>query len=466
MRRDGGEGADEREPRWGTLRTSPRAFAIVGLIAVSLAGGLFLAQPLIFVSVPLTMVLVFTVLLARDPRARVEVERVTESMRVNEGERTRVKLRVRNVDERKGIPMLQIFDRVPPELAHKGTRSAFTTSLRAGETKELHYEVRGNTFGIFAIGPVTLRAQDATGFFEAESQLSSYSKLAVFPEATERVGPIALRPLKTRSWPGEIVSRRSGAGMDYYNIRPFAAGDPLKRVNWRASARYAQGPGDGLLVNEYNAEVGADVLLVVDPGRRTLTRSGELTTSLLAVRAAIPIAERLLHDRNRVGLLTMGSKARRIPAGYGRRQFDRITLALLELRPAEADMEWWVDCSIHMFFPSITQVVFVSSLMDVESRRTIAGLVRSGDRDIVVLSPDPVGPAESAAKGKNWRERRVAARLAALERTLEVQRLRAAGALVIDWSSHTSSLEEVLEVHRAVISRHASSRAARSWASR
>jgi uncharacterized protein (DUF58 family) len=381
------------------------------------------------------------------------VQRATEKVRIREGETTRVRLRVKNLGPRP-VAMLQVRDGVHPELRGKNTRSVFSSSLRAGETRDFYYEVSANAFGVHTLGPIHLRVQDSTGLFESEAELGSYSELVVFPETTEKLGHLAIRPRRTRSWPGEIVSRRAGTGMDYYNIRRYTPGDPVKRINWRASARHAQGSG-GLLVNEYMAEVGAEVLIVVDAGRVTTGGPDRHPLVVHSVRAAISIAERLLHDRNRVGLLTAGENPRRITAGYGRRQFDRIALSLLQLEPGESDIQLWVERSVHMFFPNISQIIFVSPLMDASSRTAAAELTRNGERDVIVVSPSPVGLARPRSGGPNAREWKIALKLAQVERTIDMDLLRAANAFVVDWTTSSDSLEEVMEVHGRALSRYA-----------
>ncbi len=439
-------------PRWERPKTNARAFLLADLAIISFVGGLFVAQPLIFVSIPLTMLLGFTVVRSRDQSPDLEVERTTERVRIREGETTRVRVRVRNAGPR-AVALLQVRDRVPPELRGKNTRSGFSTSLKAGEIRDLYYELSANSFGVHTLGPMFLRVQDSTGLFESRAELRSYSRLAVFPETTEKLEHLAIRPRRTRSWPGEIAARRSGTGMDYFNVRRLMPGDPVKRINWKASARHSEG-SDELLVNEFVAEVGAEVLIVLDPGRVTGSRPGRDSTIVHSVRAALSIAERLLHDRNRVGLLTTGAEPRRIAPGYGRRQFDRIALSILQVEPGGSDIEWWVERSIHLFFPNISQIVFVSPLMDANSISAAAELTRDGERDVIVVSPNPVALAEPRTGGPDSREWRVALKLAQIEREMDMGRLRSANAFVVDWTT-SASLDEVMELHRRALSKYA-----------
>jgi uncharacterized protein (DUF58 family) len=435
---------------WEGLRVSARAYMLTVLAVLSFIGGLFISQPLIFVSVPVVLLLGFTLLRSKDPRLDVEVTRTTERVQIRERESTRVRLSVKNPGPRT-IPLLQVSDRVPPELRGPETRGRFSIALRAGETRDLYYEVLANAFGVHTLGPIILAAQDSTGLLESQAELKSYCKIAVFPESAERLAHFSIRPRRTKSWPGEIVARRTGTGMDYYNIRRFVPGDSVKRINWRASARHLQG-ADEYLVNEYMAELGAEVLIVVDAG--SAPGPGRDPVATYTAKAALSIAERLLHDRNRVGLLTTGANPSRIAPAYGKRHFDRIALSLLQLQPAESDVQWWVERSLHLFFPNVSQIIFVSALTNANSITTAAEITRNEGHDVIIVSPNPLGLADHSKRETRSREWRIARRLAEMERTIDLDQLRSANALVIDWTTSTS-LEEVLEVHRRALARHA-----------
>ena len=71
------------------------------------------------------------------------------------------------------------------------------------------------------------------------------------------------RRARRSSSPATRCARAKGEGIEFADMRPFAPGDPLKRVNWRASARRGE-----LWVNESHPERNTDV----DPLRRLLRR--------------------------------------------------------------------------------------------------------------------------------------------------------------------------------------------------
>ena len=153
-----------------------------------------------------------------------------------------------------------------------------------------------------------------------------------------------------------MAGRNSGeAGWDgdgllqHQEVHP---GDPVKRINWRASARRTQ-ESDDFLVNEYIAEVGAEVLIVVDAGRVSgvrqrpkpprgvLGQGGHLDRGEAAAR---PEPRRTPYHRGEPP-----QDRFRIPGGGSS---TRSRSHFLQLEPGESDIEWWVERSLHMFFPT------------------------------------------------------------------------------------------------------------------
>ncbi|MDA4122508.1 MAG: DUF58 domain-containing protein [Thaumarchaeota archaeon] len=437
---------------WEGVVTNEGAYALIILAVGAFVLGLFVPVPLMFVAIPVVVALGITILRSKDPRSQVGVTRYIERVRIRERESTRVRLRVTNAGTR-DIPLLQVRDQVEAELRGKKTHSGFSVSLKAGATRDLYYEILGNSFGVYSLGPVRLTALDSTGLFEASQELKLFSKVAVFPETSEKLSHFAIRPRRTKPWPGEIAARRTGTGMDYYNIRQLIPGESAKRINWKASARRGLDT-DGLMVNEYMAELGAEVLVIVDAGSSLESGSRRDPVLAYSAKAALSIVEKLLHDRNRVGLLTTGENARRVVPGYGRRQFDRIALSLLQLEPGGSDIRWWMERNIHLFFPKVSQIIFVSPLADANSIAAASEITRYGRHSVLIVSPsalDVTTPLTGELKSREWK---VARRIAELSRRAELDRLRRADVTVIDWTTSTS-LEEAMEVQRRAQARRA-----------
>ncbi len=171
------------------------------------------------------------------------------------------------------------------------------------------------------IGPTYLRARDPLGLLTWEFTADTRPELRTYPR--EEVLRRVLAPAETQVFTGNEVARVKGEGIEFADIRPWTSGDPLKRVNWRASARR----GD-LWVNESHPERNTDVILFVDSFAEA--RRGDESTLDLAVRATATLADAYVRRRDRVGLVAFGGILRWLVPGTGLVQLYRIIDALLD----------------------------------------------------------------------------------------------------------------------------------------
>ncbi len=132
---------------------------------------------------------------------------------------------------------------------------------------------------------------------------------------------------------GAHEGARTGPGGDFRDIHPFAPGDELRRVDWKATARAARRPGD-LLVRRTNALSDASVVIAMDTaddlgavvatwGTTDRERCG--VTSLDQARAAArSIAEATIAEGDRVAFHTLAHGGRSVRGGSGPRHLARL----------------------------------------------------------------------------------------------------------------------------------------------
>jgi uncharacterized protein (DUF58 family) len=433
-------------------RPSLRFVLLVLFALVLLLVGLFVSEPIIFVSVPIVAFLGFLILQLKLPEvSKVQVTRTLEKVQINEEDICRVRLAVKNSSASEFL--LQIRDWVPPELYGENTRPSFTITLNAGESRNLLYEVKGNYYGEYWLGPTTLSAEDRGGLVESSIVQKPSSRLLVFPKTAGKLSGFTIGPKTTRPRPGEIHSRRVGAGMDFFTTRELLPGENARRINWKASARLPE--EDKLLSNEYTSQRVAETLIILDCRGNVGPKESSLTT--YSVRAAMSISERLLRDKNHVGLLTIGDISERVAPSYGRRQYDRIAMTLSRFSPRRTSFFGEnVSYTIRYFYPRVSQIVLISPLMDQDNLYIALDLARSSTTfDLLILSPNPLDfPLEKNHKSKlaKTREGRIAWKLAEMERKAMIKQLEATRTIVLDWRV-TEPLEQLVASHRQSVAR-------------
>jgi uncharacterized protein (DUF58 family) len=189
----------------------------------------------------------------------------------------------------------------------EGTNSA-DLALAAGQTATWRYTLMMASRQSAQIGRATLTVTN--GLFTHTLELGAAPRVvqqAPYAVSVEggAGGPGGARGVTSASVPSLYRTRRTGSGPDLSHIRPFAVGDPLKRIHWKASARLNQ-----LMTKEFLAEVDAavggnvSVSLIIDQGG-TMARGPPGATELdFAVNVASHVVKSAIARGNRIGLIT------------------------------------------------------------------------------------------------------------------------------------------------------------------
>ncbi len=120
----------------------------------------------------------------------------------------------------------------------------------------------------------------------------------VAPDSLPRGG----RPIAGES-AGETPRRLPGTGVELLQLRDYVSGDVLSRIDWKATARRGV-----LIAREYSEAQHLEILLVIDAGRASRVRAGDLDRLGLYANVAARLAEHVVSIEDRVGLLVYAEK--------------------------------------------------------------------------------------------------------------------------------------------------------------
>jgi uncharacterized protein (DUF58 family) len=411
---------------------SPKLAAYTALAGLGFLAALVLGRPeLVALAAPFALVIGAGFVVGATPGIEVEARATRE--RVSEGDDIGLLL---DLATPSGVSRLETLVVLPNGLVGAGPNPGLLR-LDPDERRTLELTVSCERWGAYLLGETLLRARDPLGVFVYEARVDPRIPLKVFPR--EEMLRAVLSPLETQVFSGDEVARKRGAGIEFADLRPFAYGDPVRSVNWRASARRGQ-----LWVNERHPERNTDVVLFLD----TFAEARRQTTGTLdlAVRAAATLAARYIRRRDRVGLVSFGGVLRWLQPGTGLVQLYRIADALLD---TELVLNYaWKDIDIvpTRTLPPQSLVIAVTPLIDERSVHALLDLrARGFDLAVVETSPvpfvDPGVTAEEQVAFRIWRMRREALRA----------RYQRAGVAVVEWSEGTplaTALEEVTGFRR------------------
>ncbi len=327
------------------------------------------------------------------------------------------------VNEGASLEHLLIEEVVPSSVEVVAGESSVLTALPSGGTVEMEYTLLGKR-GSHEFESVRVTACDHLGLFRQQVTLPTPERLVIIPDIL-KLRHLAIRPLRTRAYAGPVPARQGGAGVSFFGVRAYEPGDPLRWINWRMSARH---PSD-YYVNEFEPERIVDVGLILDIRQRNDVQVRGKPLLEYGISAAASLASAFLDDGNRVGMLIYGRYLNWTFPGYGKIQRKRILEALTRVKPGDSLVFDQLDLLPTQYFPAKSQIVLVSPLSPDDTSMLIR--LRAQGYQVLVISPDPVS-FEAQALGDRP-DVALAARIARLERTLQLRYLRRAGVQVVDW---------------------------------
>ena len=413
-----------------TRSATPKLAAYASLSAVGLLTALVFARPeVVALTAPFLLALAAGLALATPPRFTAEV--LLDRTRALEGDELAAQV---ELEATTPVDRLDLYVRLPRGVQLADGHNPTELRLAAGERRTLELTLLASHWGGHVLGPVYLRVFDPLGFLSWESTVNARHELRVYPreDALRRV----LSPRETQLSSGDEVSRRKGEGIEFADLRRFAAGDPVRRINWRASARR----GD-LWVSESHPERNTDVILFVDAFAEA-RRGGEGTLDL-AARATAAIADAYVGRRDRIGLISFGGILRWLAPGLGTAQLYRVVDALLDTQIVLSYYWKEIDVIPRRTLPPSALVIALSPLLDPRSVGALLDL-RARGHDLAVVDVSPMPFTTRPAAGIDA----IAYDIWALRRNALRHTLQRSGVAVAEWHAG-SRLQPVLEEVRA-----------------
>jgi uncharacterized protein (DUF58 family) len=389
-----------------------------------LAGIATLQGELLTLALPLAAYLLAGYLMAPE-QVRLEAKRQFSAERVSP--HSNVDVTVTVINRGSSLEEVLLEDLLPPGLTLRDETSQRTNRhfvrLPQGQSYTFAYALSGPRGGYVFEG-LAARVHGPLAVSRAEVRVEAKGRLFVLPPVIP-VRNITIRPRRTRVYAGMIPARAGGSGTEFFGVREYQPGDPPHSINWRASSRYS----DTLYANEFQQERVADVGIILDGRLRTNEFGRGHSLFEYSVQAAASLADALLNQGNRVGLLLYASYLGWTFPGYGKMQRERILHALANARTGDSQVFADLEYIPTRLFPPESQLVFVSPLSEDDLKPLIR--LRAQGYDVLVVSPNPI-KFELSYLPVN-RNVDLAGRVIHMERLLFLQKLQRANIHVLDW---------------------------------
>lgn len=408
-----------------TVRPTPRLAGYAALVLLGAFGAVTLDRiAVLALVVPFAVWL--AVGLARTTPPQLELGCRLDQDRVAEGEEATLSA---EVSCRGGLGWLELRAELPSNVTCATPGARHRIRAPRGVPATLIWPIVPRRWGSYMCGPIAVRARDRLGLVYYTVRLGEPQMLRVYP-AFERLRRL-VPPARTQLFAGNRIARRHGEGIEFADIRAFTAGDRVRRINWRATARTGAPQ-----VNDFHLERNADVILFID-SFADMGADRESVLSL-AVRAATALADGYLGERDRVGVVGFGGLLRWLLPAMGPRHFYRVVEALLDTEVVTSYAWREIDVIPPRVLPPSATIVALTPLLDPRSLGALADLHHRGF-DLVVLEITP----ERFLPRSGRRLDPLAVRVWGMLRSARRRSLERAGLIIVEWPEGVE-LETVL----------------------
>ena len=261
------------------------------------------------------------------------------------------------------VVWLRLHESLPVEMA---VPSFFRSVVSLGprERVQLYYPLKARKRGYYPIGPLNLQSGDLLGMAEQHKFEWGPDFLTVYP----RIVPLVNVNLPSHS-PMGTLHHHEPVFEDPTRVmgkRDYVAGDPLRRVDWKASAATGR-----LQVKQFEPSISLETSIFLNLNAAEYDQRTRYQATELAIVVAASIAAWVESKKQSVGLVTNGSdqlaqdnKPHALPPRKGRGNLMRILDMLARIQMAETVplaqvMRQW---SSHLSWG--TTIVLITSQVD------------------------------------------------------------------------------------------------------
>jgi uncharacterized protein (DUF58 family) len=303
-----------------------------GGIALALLGILFGNWP-IFGAGALLLTLVAFAGLPQAPEVRASVDQV----RIERGGHFTFTMDVRLP---RGPGLVEVHQWLPEEfeLVEGSNLHLLTLGFRRRQVTKA-FKVRVPKRGEWTLPPASAKLVQSLGLSEGVVEgVGGPVTLTVEPRPIAARIPRDMRTRARRPFPDGDLARMGVATNDFRELREYVPGDPIRRINWKATARrIGTGAGEVPLVNETEWEGKKAVWIVVDGHARLSVGTNVEDARERAADAALSLMETYLRRGYRVGMaLARSGDLPCLRPGTGESQVLRARELLSRLQEADS----------------------------------------------------------------------------------------------------------------------------------
>lgn len=232
-------------------------------------------------------------------KRQVKCERATPD-RLSNGDKNLVRVQLTNFYS---FPVnVQMIEELPEQF--QARNNVFETRLLPYASSSFAYYLRPVQRGEYQFGHTILLVGTALQLARRKIVGSQPVTVGVYPSFVQmRKYELQARQAQQAD-AGSKKLRKIGHSMEFEQIKEYVAGDDIRSLNWKATARKG-----GLMVNHFADERSQQVYCLIDKGRLMKMPFEGLSLLDFAINSSLVLCNVSLHRQDKFGLISFSHKA-------------------------------------------------------------------------------------------------------------------------------------------------------------
>lgn len=224
-------------------------------------------------------------------------------------------------------PLAELADHHPADDAQTGMPAELTPGN--APVTEFSYAYRPAQRGQARFGDIELWLPGPLGLVWQRRRIKAAASVPVYPDFSMLSGNALLAQQDSRLDSGHRLQQRRGEGMEFHQLREYRAGDALRQIDWKASARRHT-----LISREYQEEQNQHIIVLLDGGARLAMPAAGLSGFDHALNAALLLSWSAIKQGDKPGVMLFSNDEERwLPPQRGQQGINRLLNGLYTVQP-------------------------------------------------------------------------------------------------------------------------------------
>jgi uncharacterized protein (DUF58 family) len=258
----------------------------------------FLFNAVTYVFFILMLVLILDILILFLAKNGIEAKRTTPE-KLSNGDENLINVNIKNYYT---FPInVKIIDEIPFQFQVRDFE--IKRNIKATSQDELNYELRPTERGEYYFGNLNVYVASPLQIISRRFTFDNGNMVPTYPSY------IQLRKYDLIAFSNNLFQygikkiRRIGHSMEFEQIKEYVAGDDIRTLNWKATAKK-----NALMINQFQDEKSQSVYMVIDKGRVMKMPFNGLSLMDYAINATLVLSNVILKKQDKAGMFAFSKK--------------------------------------------------------------------------------------------------------------------------------------------------------------